>query len=61
MYTLEEWDGVERPFVIRRPDGEVLFTMTEHDRSFSENILAALNSGETLSPEDNDDDLANAA
>lgn len=60
MYTLEEWDGVDRPFVIRRPTGEVLFTMTEHDRSFSESILAALNSGQTLSPEDNDD-LSDAA
>lgn len=49
MYTLEEWDGVDRPYVIRRPTGEVLFTMSEHDRSFSESILAALNSGEALS------------
>ena len=61
VYTLEEWEGVERPFVIRRPTGEVLFTMSEHDRSFSESILAALNSGEALSSGDNDDDLANAA
>jgi hypothetical protein len=56
VYTLEEWEGVERPYVIKRPDGEVLFTMSAHDRRFSEDILATLNSSEPLSP---DDDLAN--
>ena len=59
MYTLEEWEGVDRPFVIKRPTGEVLFTMSAHDRSFSESILVALNSGKAL-PLD-DDDLAAVA
>lgn len=61
MYRLEEVDGSDRPWQVVRPDGSVAFTMTENDRRFAEQILGALNDGVTLSPEDNDDDLADAA
>jgi len=60
-YTLEHVKGAERPNVIRRPDGEVLFTCTSFDRRFAEEIVANLNMNVSLSPEDSDELLAKSA